>query len=677
MIIQESPNQIETNLNSKVVKGTILANGKAFKALSKNLYSDAIGSIIREISSNARDSHVQAGKSDVPFDITLPDVFEPYFICTDFGVGMSNKTVTEVFSSYFNSTKDKENQSIGGFGLGSKSPFSYTDTITLTSSYDGVQCVYAAYMNDEGLNIQLMQKSSVNTDLFPGGTNGVSFKIPVKSQDFENFKQKTKSQLEFFKVKPNIKNAQIEWSDSVKEEYTDESGNSLSLIQGSKHNPLYNDLVVMGGVKYTLNHSQSSELGLYGFNSACKVKIEVPIGSVEVSLSRESLEFNEKTKAYLSNVLMNCKGALNNQILSASEKFSCSLEKFEYLSNLGVKLNLDNNPVYTNQGFSVLSGHYRKKTLSSVKLDCLSTLYRSVVCDINEVIFDDFDIKYKQNSLKHYLNKNPKSVVIKHSTPLGSNFKDEFEKVFSGVKFKDSWKSIREIPVVAPSRSTSRYNKTPTDSSFNKFNLDFDSGQFILSTGVLQPNKNAKFFLFQKYSSIKTELLNTWNLIKESGCAPSKELKDLLSIDLYFTESTRRFNRLQNKELFVNRISDQEFISLLRNELKKHPLFNRFIKRFLRALVLDNSIRNHSELGALNQVQKIKIQKFKTQIEIRMFMCEDNIFHPEFIKINEHYKNKTLPELRSRVIKLYPEIFNVQNRSNYVEMCKVYNSIKK
>lgn len=67
---------------------SIAMNAKAFRVLSSGLYKDKIGSIVREISFNAKDAHVDAGKPDVEFYVHLPDDFEPYFAVRDYGKGL-------------------------------------------------------------------------------------------------------------------------------------------------------------------------------------------------------------------------------------------------------------------------------------------------------------------------------------------------------------------------------------------------------------------------------------------------------------------------------------------------------------------------------------------------------------------------------------------------------------
>ena len=101
----------------------IKATSKAFQILTANLYSYKERSVVRELCANALDSHVQAGKADIPFKVTLPSKLDPNLTVEDFGIGLSKEEAIKLFSTIFESTKDQSNDQVGAFGLGSKSPF--------------------------------------------------------------------------------------------------------------------------------------------------------------------------------------------------------------------------------------------------------------------------------------------------------------------------------------------------------------------------------------------------------------------------------------------------------------------------------------------------------------------------------------------------------------------------
>jgi len=86
--------------------------------LSKNLYSDSIGSTIRETASNALDSHRRIG-SDKPiivkFGTNSQNNYE--FSVEDFGVGLDDNDIENIISKYGKSTKRDSNIELGAFGL--------------------------------------------------------------------------------------------------------------------------------------------------------------------------------------------------------------------------------------------------------------------------------------------------------------------------------------------------------------------------------------------------------------------------------------------------------------------------------------------------------------------------------------------------------------------------------
>ncbi|NDB85659.1 MAG: hypothetical protein EB127_23580, partial [Alphaproteobacteria bacterium] len=116
-------------------------SSKLMYILTSGLYSDPISAILRELTSNIVDSYLicEHGIEDKPGFVKLTDE-AIYFI--DQGSGMSRETVDNVYSNLLASTKTNNSQAIGFFGLGSKTPWAYSDTFYLTTCKDGDKRTY-------------------------------------------------------------------------------------------------------------------------------------------------------------------------------------------------------------------------------------------------------------------------------------------------------------------------------------------------------------------------------------------------------------------------------------------------------------------------------------------------------------------------------------------------------
>ncbi|MDR5839297.1 ATP-binding protein [Caballeronia sp. LZ034LL] len=108
--------------------------------LSSNLYSNQQLACIREVICNAWDAHIEAGTTHVPISITITKDNE--LIIRDSGNGIPHDKIVEIYGTYGKSTKRNNSAVTGGFGLGSKSPWAYTDSFRVTSENQGKKVVY-------------------------------------------------------------------------------------------------------------------------------------------------------------------------------------------------------------------------------------------------------------------------------------------------------------------------------------------------------------------------------------------------------------------------------------------------------------------------------------------------------------------------------------------------------
>lgn len=119
MIVNAQTSNIEVLGNIKEFKTSIDPKNIEYitTLLSSNLYSHPEQSFIREIVSNAWDSHVEAGNTDTPVIVRFKTGESGTDISVrDFGVGLSPERFKTIFCNIGSSTKRESNEFIGGFG---------------------------------------------------------------------------------------------------------------------------------------------------------------------------------------------------------------------------------------------------------------------------------------------------------------------------------------------------------------------------------------------------------------------------------------------------------------------------------------------------------------------------------------------------------------------------------
>jgi hypothetical protein len=261
-------------------------SAKAFSILSSGLYANKVRAIIRELSCNAVDSHVAAGKADTPFDVHLPNQLEPWFAIRDYGTGLSHDQVTNIYTTYFESTKTASNEFIGALGLGSKSPFSYTDNFTVTAIKDGVKGVYSAFINAEGVpSIAKMGEEETSEPA------GVEIKFSVNDRyDFSKFVDEARSVYTYFKLRPVV-------TGSSNFQFRDVDYDTKDIIPGvHSYHDRRNSVAIMGNIAYPID-VPAAETNLGDLRSLlnCGLEMHFAIGELDFQASREGLSYIPQT----------------------------------------------------------------------------------------------------------------------------------------------------------------------------------------------------------------------------------------------------------------------------------------------------------------------------------------------------------------------------------------------
>lgn len=277
--------------NSELHGNFRVANNAAMqKILSDSLYQDKIKSVIREITCNALDAHKENGVTKKIY-VQLPTSLEPVFAVRDYGKGLSLEELEDLYTVYGVSTKRQSNDSIGAFGLGSKSPFSYTKMWTVISRHDGMKYVVCNSVNSKGaFCYDVLHKEECDEP------SGLEVRFDVDRGDIYNFETKARETFQFFDETPDTNiNMKVE-----KPKYT-HMGDKYGVVSYNKDYYAKN-LVRVGPVAYPieLEHFKGNAKTIL---DCCNIHLIVDIGDVEINPGRESLGYGKHTIDTLTAIL--------------------------------------------------------------------------------------------------------------------------------------------------------------------------------------------------------------------------------------------------------------------------------------------------------------------------------------------------------------------------------------
>lgn len=335
--------KVDTGINPVVSFGVqnkvecgIARNAKAFRVLYKSLYSDPIKAIIRELSVNGRDSQVAAGNGNKPFLVTLPNWTSNLFSVRDYGTGMSRDKIEGpvnpdtgkreggLYSTFFASDKEDTNELTGFLGIGSKSPLAYTRQFNITSYQNGVRYMYTLLLNERELpELNFFGECETNEP------NGVEVSFAVDGKDYNTFANKAKEVFKYFAVQPKVTGQPF--SHHTISTVFDEPG-----WKYLKENT-WGIQATMGDVAYPVD-SSLLPVGYTDFGRL-PLLIKFNIGDIDMTASREALEYTPKTIKALTDKLDTIKKFL---VEKTQERVGSSKSYFETCCNLHLLKNSPN-----------------------------------------------------------------------------------------------------------------------------------------------------------------------------------------------------------------------------------------------------------------------------------------------------------------------------------------------
>ncbi len=313
MRLNEDRPTIETSGELEEQFFSIKDQGMIFDILRNKMYSNPILAICREISCNARDAHREVGTPEVPIEIHLPNSLEPFYKIKDFGPGISPDRMSNIFIQYTASTKREDNLQTGGFGLGAKTPFSYSDTFTIVTNVNGMQYNYACFIDETKVGKLALFSSSTTT-----APNGTEIIIPVKLVDTKHFIQWTEQSTRYWDVKPIIKGGNINYVETTTVIEGDKW--SIGTVSNSWHREIK---LIIDGIEYPL---ELSALRTYADSKMIdsargNVYLYFDVGELSLSASREQVYLDKKTQDKIKDRLDSMAAEVKSRVVSKIESF--------------------------------------------------------------------------------------------------------------------------------------------------------------------------------------------------------------------------------------------------------------------------------------------------------------------------------------------------------------------
>jgi len=660
MILNQEKTKCETNMTGATAF-TIQSNAKMFKILSNSLYSNKERAIIREVSCNAYDANVDAGNGDKPIEIHLPNDLEPYFSVKDSGPGLTPEQMVKIYTQYGNSTKTDRNDMIGALGLGSKSPFSYTTSFSVISIVDRTKSSYSCYMDDKG-EPQLQPFSSEQTD----EPNGVEIRFPVKSEDFNKFRQEAEVVFRPFEVKPEV---------SGNIDYKVKSFDILLKSKDKKDWELVNPIskgqrceqimvAVQGNVEYPINIDKISEF--LSDNAKTFIyedfRLYFDIGDLDISASREGLGYDKITVKNITDKFEKMASEIIETQNKKINNFDTKYEAMRYIADIqSVSSIYRRSFSYTYNDKEINT--YIKFNSTKYNVTCYHNNGRIIRRKVLRNTWNDeyvFNVKNSNTEVLFLLadENNTKSVKKARSLATSANFvylvdnKEFFDIIGNPEYTKASDIKSESTP---RSKTKGKYFKR----YFNTSNLSRQYRDTFCSADDLGIDLNETFYYTEIKNNLPTNGKNIYNYYKVA------EKLGLIDDITVIGISAAHIKTKAFKEIKSNGVEIYEYlIELLKNskeikgkiqeinEFRNYNIYDNLQRCFRSTLESKKILKGLPEDHIINKAAKINKKEYGYWVREELRLYESTMIDLGIIKEDE----ESIERLDIEIVKLYPLI---------------------
>ena len=273
-----------------------------FHLLSEKLYTNGPLAAVREITTNAWDSHIASGCTDKPVKVTVVD---DVFTIEDSGSGIPHDRFKDLYGALGGTSKAECNETTGGMGIGKLAPLAICDSFIVTNKHGGKAVTYSVNKgNEESMGIHTIDTLTE----YPTDETGVSVIFTIGGISKNSIED-----IYIFLISSNIR---ISFSiDSPGHNYKGEIEPKVSdypfyFFRGYCYNtfkPFYvrwgnNTYDATPYINYKTNPMLADLLRVNGLSIVCKI----PSGShLNITPNREQLIENDHNKSVIKGVIKN------------------------------------------------------------------------------------------------------------------------------------------------------------------------------------------------------------------------------------------------------------------------------------------------------------------------------------------------------------------------------------
>lgn len=392
--------------------------------LSSNLYSNPEQSFIREIVSNAWDSHVEAGTTNIPVIIKFS---EDSISIRDYGTGLSPERFEEVYCNIGSSTKRESNEFIGGFGIGKYSALACSNTVYITSYYEGKAYYYVMVKSGSSITTNLLMEKDTEEK------NGVEVSI----KGIINFYSYNKA-LQYIIFFPNIYVHGASDADNI---------NSAKLKRfkyfAASSIPVDSKLL-LGNVLYPIQcklFSRDIQDFIYNIGTT-GIVVKFDIGELDVTPNRENIIYTTETIKKIEDRIRKAREELNTLLSHKVNRDYNDIFEYNTVINSVIKYDpisdevRDSGVIYYKALLRELKSNsvkYKGKDLSKYA-SVINSLIQSELPNFKCVIYDDKIYSRKRLLYSIYRCKTlsyDKIIILDSNVKLGPTVKAYLRKKYN------------------------------------------------------------------------------------------------------------------------------------------------------------------------------------------------------------------------------------------------------